>query len=66
VAAPSTFGLGRSATWGPDAKLTVAATHGCFAHEDCANGLFCSVNKIFDPTRCAALLAASIGALIQM
>jgi hypothetical protein len=48
VSAPATFGLGRSQTWGAKSKLDMSATHGCFTHEDCEDGMFCSMNPLRD------------------
>jgi hypothetical protein len=31
---------------GPKVKLTQSSNYGCIVHEDCADGLFCSVNKL--------------------
>jgi hypothetical protein len=31
---------------GPKLKLTQSADYGCITHEDCADGLFCSANKL--------------------
>jgi hypothetical protein len=50
VHAPSTFGLGRSQTWGDKAKLDMSSKHGCVTHEDCEDGMFCSMNALRDPS----------------
>jgi hypothetical protein len=50
VHAPSTFGLGKSQTWGAKAKLDMSSNHGCFTHEDCEDGMFCSTNTLRDPS----------------
>ena len=50
VYAPSTFGLGKSQTWGAKAKLDMSSKHGCFTHEDCEDGMFCSTNTLRDPS----------------
>ena len=50
VHAPSTFGLGKSQTWGAKAKLDMSSNHGCFSHEDCEDGMFCSNNPVRNQT----------------